>query len=69
MSEIFEKPRKKNSEPLIFPKLKIYFIQNQGNGILHTFYELILLFGENRRLGVFFTVKKKIGLHCKNWVE
>ena len=47
MLKIFENPRKKNSEPLIFPKLKIYFIQNQGNGIPHTFYELIFLFGEN----------------------
>ena len=46
MSEIFENPVK-DSEPSVFPKSKIYFIQNQGNGIPHTFYELIFLFGEN----------------------
>ena len=29
------------------PKLKFYFLQNQGNGTPHTFFELIILFGKN----------------------
>lgn len=56
---------KKNSEPLFWPKSKIYFIQNKGNGIAHILYESVFWFRKNSGPEVFFTKKKKSGLSAK----